>query len=117
MLNAREIVGFPEPSAERSPHNDPARSSAGFDLVDELRRVKGAELIRITEIAGRLLVHFGPVIAIGFLYYEMLGHPPEGGDYASHLERLRRAPSTAPGIVEELRALAASEPRNPVQPP
>jgi hypothetical protein len=116
MLNAKEIVGFPERSAERSPQNDPAMSSAGFDLVDDLRRVKGAEIARLTEIAGRLLVHFGPVIAIGFLYYEMLGRPPEGGDCASHLERLRRAPSTASGIVEELRALADSESRNPVQP-
>jgi hypothetical protein len=116
MLNAKEIVGFREPSAERSPHNSPAVSSAGFDLVDELRRVKGAEIARLTELAGRLLVQFGPIIAIGFLYYEMLGRPPEGADYATHLDRFRRAPSTAPGIVEELRALADAEPRNPVQP-
>ena len=112
MLNVNEIVGFPEPSAERSPHSNPAMSSAGFDLVDDLRRVKGAEIARLTEIAGRLLVQFGPVIAIGFLYYEMLGRPPDGGDCAGHLERLRRTPSTAPGIVEELRALADSEARN-----
>ena len=91
-------------------------SSAGIDLVDELRRVKGAEIARITEIAGRLLVQFGPVIAIGFLYYEMLGRPPDGADCASHIERLRRAPSNTPRIVEEQRALADSEPRNPAQP-
>jgi hypothetical protein len=116
MLNTDEIVGFPEPRAERSSHHGPAMSSAGFDLVNELRRVERAEIARITEIAERVLIQFGPVIAIGFLYYEMLGRPPDDAESASQIERLRRAPSTAPGIVEALRALADSESGNPVQP-
>ena len=116
MLNTDEIVGFPEPRAKRSSHHGPAMSSVGFDLVNELRRVEQAEIARIAEIAERVLIQFGPVIAIGFLYYEMLGRPPDDAESASHIARLRRAPSTAPGIVEALRALADSESRNPVQP-
>jgi glycosyltransferase involved in cell wall biosynthesis len=116
ILNTDEIVGFPKPRAEKSTHQGTAMSGAGFDLVDELRRVKRAEIARITELAERLLIQFGPVIAIGFLYYEMLGRPPDGAVCVSHIERLGRAPSTAAGIVEELRALADSESRNPVQP-
>ena len=116
MLNTDEIVGFPEPRAKTSSHHGPAISSAGFDLVDELRRVEQAEIARIAEIAERVLIQFGPVIAIGFLYYEMLGRPPDGAVCVSHIERLGRAPSTAAGIVEELRALADSESRNPVPP-
>ena len=116
MLNTDEIVGFPEPRAESSSYHGPGMSSASFDLVDELRRVKRTEITRIREIAERLLIQFGPVIAIGFLYYEMLGRLPDDAESASHIERLRRAPSTVPGVVEELRALADSEPRNPVQP-
>jgi len=41
MLNTDEIVGFPEPPHRKGPsHHGPAISSAGFDLVDELRRVE-----------------------------------------------------------------------------
>jgi hypothetical protein len=39
-LNAREIIGFPEPSAER-----------GFELIAELRRQRQAEIARISGIA------------------------------------------------------------------
>jgi hypothetical protein len=116
MLNTDEIVGFPEPRAKTSSHHGPAMSSAGFDLADELRRIERAEMARITAIAERVLIQFGPFTAIGFLYYEMLGRPPDDAESASHIERLRRAPSTALGIVEALRALADSESRNPVQP-
>ena len=116
MLNTDEIVSFPEPRAGTSSHHGPAMSSVGFDLVDELRRVEQAEVARIAEIAERVLSQFGYVIAVGFLYYEMLGRPRDDAESASRIERLRRAPSTARGIAEALRALAESESGNPVQP-
>src|SRR5712671_3168479 len=56
ILNTDEIVGFPKPHAEKSTHQGTAMSGAGFDLVDELRRVKRAEIARITELAERLLI-------------------------------------------------------------
>jgi hypothetical protein len=115
-VNTDEIVGFPEPCAEGSLHDDRAMPSARFDLVDELRRVKGAEITRILEIAEQLLLHCGPVVAIGFMHCEILGRLPHGADGAGHIERLRRAPSAALEIIEELRTLADAETRNPGQP-
>jgi hypothetical protein len=115
-LNTKEIVGFPEPRADGSPDTDPAMPGARFDLVDELQQVKGAEITRITQIAERLLLQSGPVVAIGFMYCEMLGRLPDDADGARRIERLRRAPSAAPEIIEELRALADAETRNPGQP-
>jgi len=101
-LNAREIIGFPEPSAER-----------GFELIAELRRQRQAEIARISGIATRLAARFGAETVVGFLYYEILGRPPHSEDLISYAERLRSVPSTAPAIVDELFALAHSESRNP----
>ena len=41
MLNAREIIGFPEMRSERR-----------FELIAELRRQRQAEIARLTEIAA-----------------------------------------------------------------
>jgi len=64
-LNARESIGFPEPSAER-----------GFELIAELRRQRQAEIARISGIATRLAARFGAETVVGFLYYEILVRPP-----------------------------------------
>jgi hypothetical protein len=60
-LNAREIIGFPEPTAERR-----------FELIAELRRQRQAEIARISGIATRLAARFGAETVGGFLYYEIL---------------------------------------------
>jgi hypothetical protein len=95
-LNAREIIGFPEPSAER-----------GFELIAELRRQRQAEIARISGIATRLAARFGAETVVGFLDYEILGRPPHREDLLGYAERLDRTPSMMPIIIEELFALTA----------
>jgi hypothetical protein len=97
-LNTREIIGFTQPRAE-----------GRFELVDELRRERQAEIARITEVAARLICGFGAETAIGFLYYEILGHSPDREDLLGYAEGLHRTPSMVPIIVEELLALARSQ--------
>ncbi len=97
-MSAREIIGFPRPSAER-----------GFELIAELRRQRQAEIARITGIAMRLAARFGAETAVGFLYYEILGRPPDREDLPGYAERFDRTPSMVPIIVEELLALARSQ--------
>jgi hypothetical protein len=95
-LNAREIIGFPEPTAERR-----------FELIAELRRQRQAEIARISGIATRLAARFGAETVVGFLYYEILGRPPHREDLLGCAERLDRTPSMMPIIIEELFALTA----------
>jgi hypothetical protein len=111
-MEINEIIGFPEPCAERGGDDGPAMPVARFDLVDRLRRVRRVEIARIVDIARRLLQRFGPDVAVGFLYYEILGRPPDGADCARHADRLRRAPSAAPVIAEELLVLADTQPQS-----
>jgi hypothetical protein len=106
-LNTKEIIGFPEPHGQAMP-------TARFDLVDQLQRVKGAEIARVVDIADRLSQRFGPEIGAGFLCYEILGRLPDGADCTSYVERLRRAPSAAAAIVEELLTLTGCEPPDAV---
>ena len=107
MLNRKEIIGFPEPSAERSGSGNAALPTARFDLVDVLRRVQGAEIARISDLARRLNDKFGPEISVGFLCYEILGRAPDG---TAQIERLRRAANSVPSIIEELIALVDTNP-------
>ena len=93
MLNAREIIGFPEMRSERH-----------FELIAELRRQRQAEIARLTEIAARLTLRFGAETAVGFHYCEILGRAPEREDLLGFAERLDRTPSIAPAVVEELLA-------------
>jgi hypothetical protein len=98
MLNAREIIGFPQ-----------LRAEGRFVLVSELRRQRQAEIARLTEIATRLAARFGAETTVGFLYYEILGHSPDREDLLGYAEGLHRTPSMVPIIVEELLALARSQ--------
>jgi hypothetical protein len=108
MLNSKEIIGFPEPSAKRSRSDDPPLPNARFDLVDALRGIQGAEIARISDLASRLNDQFGPEITVGFLYYEILGRAPDG---TAQIERLRRAATSLPSIIEELIALVDTDPK------
>jgi hypothetical protein len=94
-LNNREIIGFPE-----------ATAGGGFELFAELRRQRQAEIARITEIATRLASRFDTETVVGFLYYEILGRPPDHEDLLGYAERLNRTSSMVPVIVGELLALA-----------
>jgi hypothetical protein len=98
MLNAPGIIGFPEPCAARR-----------FELIAELSRQRQAEVARITGIALRLAAGFGAETVVGFLYYEILGRPPDREDLLGYAERLKRTPSVARIIVEELVVLARSQ--------
>ena len=88
-------IGFPEPSA-----------AGGFDLIAELRRQRQGEIAQITEITTRLAARFGAETAVGFLFYEILGRPPDREDGLGYAERLQGTPSIVPVIVEELLAVA-----------
>jgi hypothetical protein len=92
MLSAREIIGF---------------ATAGFELIAALRQQRQVEITRLTEIAARLRGRFCAETAVGFLYYEILGRPPDREDLLGYTERLHRAPSVVSVIVEELVTLAA----------
>jgi hypothetical protein len=107
MLNPEEIIGFPEPSPERSGCDNLALPTARFDLADALRRVQGAEIARISDVAGRLNDKFGHEITVGFLYYEILGRAPDG---TAQIERLRRGATSVPSIIEELIASVDADP-------
>jgi hypothetical protein len=98
MVNAPEIIGFPEPSAE-----------GRFELVAELCRQRQAEIARIIGIATRLAARFGAETAVGFLYYEILGRTPDREDLLGCAERVNRTTSMVPIIVEELLAAARSQ--------
>jgi hypothetical protein len=102
MLNAREIIGFPQLPAEASRDGGPRLPTARFELIAALRRQRQAEIARVTEIAARLAGGFGAETAVGFLYYEILGQPPDGEDFLGYVQRLHQAPSTATAIVAEL---------------
>lgn len=98
MLNAPEIIGFPEPCAEER-----------FELIDELRRQRQVEIARITCVSMWLATRFGAETTIGFLYYEILGRPPDREDLLGYAECLNPTPSMVPIIVEKLLALARSQ--------
>lgn len=97
-MHADEIIGFPEAGAE-APH---------FDLVVGLQQAREAEIFRILDIAGRIAQQFGPAIAVGFLFYEIVGQLPDDAALTRTAERLRQSPSSAAAIVEELHALRDS---------
>jgi len=104
MLNTREIVGFPQLRSEESRDGGPGLSIAHFELIAELRRQRQVEIARLTQIASWLTGRFGPETAVGFLYYEIVGRPPDRDDLRGYSERLYRTPSIVPIIVEELLA-------------
>ena len=94
MLNIPEIIGF---------------ATARFELIAALRQQRQAEIARLTKIAARATGRFGAEAAVGFLYYEILGQPPDREDLLGYAERLHRTPSMVPIVVEELVALARSQ--------
>jgi glycosyltransferase involved in cell wall biosynthesis len=98
---SNQIIGFQEAFFEAQV-NENTTAGSRFDLITELYRVRQEELLRIGRIAAGLLVRFGPVIAVGFLYYELLGRRPTDAESLRQVDRLRRSPSAAPAIIEEL---------------
>jgi hypothetical protein len=98
MVNAPEIIGFPEPCAEEQ-----------FELIDELWRQRQAEIARIIGIAMRLAARLGAETAVGFLYCEIFGRLPDREDLLGYAERVNRTTSMVPIIVEELLAAARSQ--------
>jgi hypothetical protein len=103
-MDPDEIVGFPEPPNETPTGVGPASPTLLFDLGDRLQQVRRLEIARLIDIAGSLLKRFGPDIAVGYLYYEILGRPPDGAECARHEALLRRSPAAAPDLAEQLLA-------------
>jgi hypothetical protein len=102
-VNAEDIVGFP-------------RLTLRFDLTAELQRARSAEMARVTAIAEELSLRFGAVIAVGFLYCEILGCHGMVAECADLIRRLELAPSAAtPRIAAELFALARAETSHPAR--
>ena len=104
-MSTAEIIGFSEPRS----HGSAEASSARFDLIDTLRRVRREEIARITEIAEQLSCQFGLMIAAGFLHFEILGRPPQNEDWTRHVEELQRNTGTVSAIVDELLAMAVAK--------
>jgi hypothetical protein len=96
VLNTGDIIGFP-----------PQHAEARFELIAELQWQQHAEVARLTEIAVRLLARFGAETVVGFLFYEILGRPPDHPELLDYAARLHRTSSIAPFIVEEFLAFAA----------
>jgi hypothetical protein len=116
-LNGHEIIGFAAPGAGTPPAGGAAKSPAHFDLDRRLEQARAVELTRIMALAVKLSQRFGPDVVVGFLYYEILGRPPDRRDHAERVERLRQSPSSAPAIVEELLNAAEAELREPSRRP
>jgi hypothetical protein len=107
-LNFPEIVGFPEPRTQTSVADDvPTR----FELLEQLQQTREAELVRVIDIADKIARRFGPETAAGFLFYEILGRPPGPTECAQYGDRLRRAPSSARLVIEELLAICETQTR------
>ena len=85
------------------------RAEPRFELSAELYRQRQAEIARIKAIAARLTTEFGVEVAVGFLYFEIIGQPPDRECLKAYAERLQSTPSVMPMIVEELCALAPSQ--------
>jgi len=98
MVKTGEIIGFP-----------PLCTEPRFELSAELDRQRQSEIARITKIAARLRTEFGAETAVGFLYFEILGRPPDRECLETYAERLQSTSSVMPVIVEELLALAPSQ--------
>ena len=73
--------------------------------ADNLAGIQHAEVARLTEIAVRLLARLGVETAVGFLFYEIFGRPPDRPELLDYAERLHRTSSIAPFIVEEFLVL------------
>jgi glycosyltransferase involved in cell wall biosynthesis len=95
------IVGFQEAFTEAQVKETPP-VGGHFDLINQLDHLRREEVLRIGKIAAGLLPRFGPVVVVGFLYYELLGRPPNDVESSRQAYRLRQSPSATPAIIEEL---------------
>jgi hypothetical protein len=64
-----------------------------------LRRLRLDHLARLTEKASEVAEAFGLEIAIGFLYYEVLGRPPDQSGFSHYLAAMGRQQLTFSDIV------------------
>jgi hypothetical protein len=112
-MNATEIIGFAGPRAEQPTGGGPQISMEHFNLIQQLEQAKAAEIVRISAFAERLPEHYGPDVIVGFLVCELLGRRPEPGEYAAHVERLRRSPSCVSEIIGELLSFGEAAPPLP----
>jgi hypothetical protein len=112
-MTTPEIVGFLPFRGEATAAGG---SSARRGFEEALQHAKNAEITRIAAVAERLLRCFGAAIAVGFLYYEILGRPPQRAECAGLAKRLERGASTTASIAAELLALARAEATRAAQP-
>ena len=64
-----------------------------------LRRLRLDHIARLTEKANGVAGAFGLEIAIGFLYYEVLGRPPDPSGFSHYLAATGRQQLTFSDIV------------------
>ncbi len=64
-----------------------------------LRRLRLDHLARLTEKASEVAGAFGLELAIGFLYYEVLGRPPDPSGFSHYLAATGRQQLTFSDIV------------------
>jgi hypothetical protein len=56
-----------------------------LDVNQALRRLRLEHLARLIDKAGEIAEVFGLEIAIGFLYYEVLGRPPDPSGFSHYV--------------------------------
>jgi len=83
-MDGETIIGYLENQGETAAPGLP--EPVGVLHVNQaLRRLRLDHLARLTERAEEISEAYGSEIAIGFLYYEVLGRPPDPSGFTYYL--------------------------------
>jgi uncharacterized protein DUF4214 len=83
-MDGEAIIGYFEAQAEIRRPAVTERNGA-LHVNQALCRLRLEHLARLTETAGEIAEAFSLEIAIGFLYYEVLGRPPDPSGFSHYL--------------------------------
>jgi len=83
-MDGQTIVGYLENPVEAR-ETVVAEPNGVLHINQALRRLRFDHLARLTERAGDISELFSLEIAIGFLYYEVLGRPPDPPGFYHYL--------------------------------
>jgi Domain of unknown function (DUF4214) len=83
-MDGETIIGYLENRGEAEEAAIPQPDGV-LHVNQALRRLRLDHLARLTERALDILEMFGLEIAIGFLYYEVLGRPPDPSGFSHYM--------------------------------
>jgi len=83
-MDGETIIGYLENQGETAAPGLPEPDGV-LHVNQALRRLRLDHLARLTERAEEISEAFGLEVAIGFLYYEVLGRPPDPSGFAHYI--------------------------------